>query len=69
MVFCTFPGGLPNFAVSGSEGLQVTFAGTGFVRCQGSSLFNNDWCHLVRVGFKPFSGLVGLPAKNGPAVL
>lgn len=47
-------------------GPQVAFAGTGFVCCQGFPLFNNDWCHLVRVGFKPFSGLVGLPAKNGP---
>lgn len=68
VVFCTSPGGLPNLSASGSEGPQVAFAVTGFGGSQGVPLFNNDWCHLVRVGFKPFSGLVGLPGEVFPSI-
>ena len=53
------------FAASGSEGLQVLFSGTGFLCCQGSPLFLTGYCHLLGVGVKPVSSLVGLPTENG----
>ena len=53
------------FAASGSEGLQVLFSGTGFLCCQGSPLFLTGYCHLLGVGVKPVSSLVGLPTEKG----
>ena len=53
------------FAASGWEGMRVLFSGAGFVCCPGFPLFLTGWYHLLGVGVKPVSSLVGLPTENG----
>lgn len=54
-----------DLVASSPEGLQVTFAGAGFISSMGLSLLLNNRHHFFRVSLEPVCWLAGLLAKDG----